>query len=119
MVPLSTLVAARDVQGPEFTTRFNLYRAAEITGRPAPGYSSGEAMAALEEVAAEVLPSRWATPGTRCPTRRSSRGRRGAVFAFAVLFVFLILAAQYESWSLPVQRAARTRRSRCSARSSA
>jgi HAE1 family hydrophobic/amphiphilic exporter-1 len=101
MVPLSTLVETRDVRGPEFTTRFNLYRAAEITGAPAPGYSSGQALAALEEVAAEVLPPEmgYAWNAMSYQEQRASGG--GAVFALAVLMVFLILAAQYESWSLP------------------
>jgi HAE1 family hydrophobic/amphiphilic exporter-1 len=101
MVPLSTLVDTRDLRGPEFTTRFNLYRAAEITGAPAPGYSSGEAMAALEQVAAEVLPPEmgYAWNAMSFQEKRATGGV--AVFALAVLMVFLILAAQYESWSLP------------------
>jgi HAE1 family hydrophobic/amphiphilic exporter-1 len=101
MVPLSTLVDTRDLRGPEFTTRFNLYRAAEITGAPAPGYSSGEAMAALEQVAAEVLPPEmgYAWNAMSFQEKRATGG--AAVFALAVLMVFLILAAQYESWSLP------------------
>ena len=101
MVPLSTLVAAHDVQGPEFTTRFNLYRAAEITGRPAPGYSTGDALAALEQVASEVLPSEMAYDWNALSYQEKQAGGAGVVFAFAVLMVFLILAAQYESWSLP------------------
>src|SRR5438045_1864169 len=56
MVPLSTLVSTRRIAGPEYTNRFNLYRAAQILGSAAPGYSSGQALAALEEVAAQVLP---------------------------------------------------------------
>jgi len=101
MVPLSTLVSTEDTRGPEFTTRFNLYRAAEVTGSPAPGYSSGQAMAALEQVAAEVLPPEmgYAWNAMSYQERRASGG--AAVFALAVLMVFLILAAQYESWSLP------------------
>ncbi|HXV36472.1 MAG TPA: multidrug efflux RND transporter permease subunit [Myxococcota bacterium] len=101
MVPLSTLVATENVRGPEFTTRFNLYRAAEITGAPAPGYSSGEALDALEQVAAEVLPPEmgYAWNAMSYQERRAAGGT--AVFALAVLMVFLILAAQYESWSLP------------------
>jgi HAE1 family hydrophobic/amphiphilic exporter-1 len=101
MLPLSTLVSAKDVTGPEFTLRFNLYRAAEVTGSPAPGYSSGEAMAALEEVAAEVLPPEMGTAWNAMSYQESRAAGAGAVFALAVLLVFLILAAQYESWSLP------------------
>jgi multidrug efflux pump len=101
MVPLSTLVHAKDVQGPEFTTRFNLYRAAEITGRPAPGYSSGDALAALEQVAAQTLPPEMGYDWNALSYQEKRAGGAGLVFAFAVFMVFLILAAQYESWSLP------------------
>jgi HAE1 family hydrophobic/amphiphilic exporter-1 len=74
----------------------------ELTGGPAPGYTSAQALDALEEVAAQVLPRTWAMPGATCPTRRRKPPGSGAiVFAFSLLFVFLILAAQYESWSLP------------------
>jgi HAE1 family hydrophobic/amphiphilic exporter-1 len=101
MVPLSTLVSAQDVRGPEFTTRFNLYRAAEVTGSPAPGYSSGQAMAALEEVAREVLPAEMGYAWNAMSYQEKNAAGGGAVFALAVLMVFLILAAQYESWALP------------------
>ncbi len=101
MLPLSTLVSAKDVTGPEFTLRFNLYRAAEVTGSPAPGYSSGQAMAALEEVARDVLPPEMSTAWNAMSYQESRAAGAGAVFALAVLMVFLILAAQYESWSLP------------------
>jgi HAE1 family hydrophobic/amphiphilic exporter-1 len=101
MVPLSTLVVARDVRGPEFTTRFNLYRAAEVTGAPAPGYSSGQAMRALEEVASEVLPSEMGIAWNAMSFQEKRASGGAAVFVLAVLMVFLILAAQYESWSLP------------------
>jgi HAE1 family hydrophobic/amphiphilic exporter-1 len=101
MLPLSTLVWARDVTGPEFTLRFNLYRAAEITGSAAPGYSSGQAMAALEEVARQVLPSEMGTAWNAMSYQEAKASGGAAVFALAVLMVFLILAAQYESWSLP------------------
>jgi HAE1 family hydrophobic/amphiphilic exporter-1 len=101
MVPLSTLVSAQDVRGPEFTTRFNLYRAAEVTGSPAPGYSSGQAIAALEEVAREVLPAEMGYAWNAMSYQEKNASGGGAVFALAVLMVFLILAAQYESWALP------------------
>jgi HAE1 family hydrophobic/amphiphilic exporter-1 len=101
MVPLSTLVQTEDTRGPEFTTRFNLYRAAEITGSPAPGYSSGQVMAALEEVAAEVLPPEMGTAWNAMSYQEKKASGGAAVFALAVVMVFLILAAQYESWSLP------------------
>jgi hydrophobic/amphiphilic exporter-1 (mainly G- bacteria), HAE1 family len=102
MVPLSTLVTPRETSGPEFTVRFNLYRAAEITGQPAPGYSSGQALAAVEEVARAVLPPEigyaWNTLAFQ---QKQAEGGAAVIFAMAMLFVFLILAAQYESWSLP------------------
>ncbi len=101
MVPLSTLVHTKDIRGPEFTTRFNLYRAAEITGTAAPGYSSGQAMAALEQVAAEVLPAEMGYSWNALSYQEKRSAGGAAVFALAVLMVFLILAAQYESWSLP------------------
>jgi hydrophobic/amphiphilic exporter-1 (mainly G- bacteria), HAE1 family len=101
MVPLSTLVEAKDIQGPEFTTRFNLYRAAEITGRPAPGYSSGQALDALEEVAHQTLPADMGYEWNAMSFQEKRTGGAALVFAFAVGMVFLILAAQYESWSLP------------------
>ena len=102
MLPLSTVVATRHILGPEYTQRFNLFRSAQITGQPAPGYSSGQAMAALEAVAKEVLPREmgydWADLSFQ---ERRAAGRSGAVFALSLGFVFLILAALYESWSLP------------------
>ncbi len=101
-VPLSTLVETSPTTGPEFTNRFNLFRAAKVTGGPAPGYSSAQALAALEEVAAETLPSdmsyAWADMSYQ---EKQAEGSGAVVFLFALLFVYLILAAQYESWSLP------------------
>jgi HAE1 family hydrophobic/amphiphilic exporter-1 len=101
MVPLSTLVRTRDMLGPEFTTRFNLYRAAEVTGSAAPGYSSGQALRALEEVAAEVLPAEMGYAWHAMSYQEKQASGGAVVFALAVFLVFLILAAQYESWSLP------------------
>ncbi len=103
MVPLATLVDIKEVTGPEYTTRFNLYRSAEVTGAPAPGYTSEEAMNALEEVAAEVLPPDmgYAWNAMSFQEKKAS-GSLGVILTFSLLFVFLILAAQYESWSLPL-----------------
>ncbi|HEY4231514.1 MAG TPA: efflux RND transporter permease subunit, partial [Thermoanaerobaculia bacterium] len=102
MVPLSALVTTRSVSGPEFTNRFNLFRAAQITGVPAPGYSSGQATAALEAVAKEVLPREigydWADMSYQ---EVKAAGAGAKVFVLSIIFVFLILAALYESWSLP------------------
>src|SRR5581483_9911022 len=103
MAPLSTLVSIEPITGPEFTMHFNLYRAAEIIGAAAPGYSSGQAMAALEEVFREVMPPEmgyaWNTLSFQ---QKRAEGGAVGVFALSLLFVFLILAALYESWSLPL-----------------
>ncbi|MBX2979686.1 MAG: efflux RND transporter permease subunit [Flavobacteriales bacterium] len=102
-VPLSTLVHVEESTGPEFTNRFNLYRSVELTGAPAPGFSSSQALAALEEVAAEVLPDDMGYSWNAMSYQeKASSGSATMVFAFSLFFVFLILAAQYESWSLPL-----------------
>jgi hydrophobe/amphiphile efflux-1 (HAE1) family protein len=102
MVPLDTLVKISSTSGPGFTTRYNLYRAAEITGAPAPGYSSAQAVKAMEEVAASVLPAGYGYEWTGLTLQeKKAEGQSGVVFGVALLFVFLLLAAQYESWSLP------------------
>jgi hydrophobe/amphiphile efflux-1 (HAE1) family protein len=102
-VPLSTLVETSRSTGPEFTNRFNLFRSAKITGQAAPGYSSAQALDALEEVAAQELPSGmslgWADMSYQ---EKAAAGSGSVVFLMALVFVFLILAAQYESWSLPI-----------------
>ena len=102
MVPLSTVATIKPVYGPDYTTRFNLYRSVEVTGGPAPGYSSAQAMEALEEVAAEVLPGDMGTAWNAMSFQENkASGSLGIILTFSLLFVFLILAAQYESWSLP------------------
>ncbi len=102
MVPLDTIVTMREMTGPDFTVRFNLFRAAEISGVPAAGYSSDQALNALEEVAKEVLPAGWGYDWSNMSYQEKMAAGTGAtVFLFAMVFVFLILAAQYESWSLP------------------
>ena len=103
MVPLSALATVERRTGPEFTNRFNLYRAAELGGGPAPGYSSDQALTALEEVAAQVLPRdmgyEWAYMSYQ---EKKAAGSGSIVFLMALVFVFLILAAQYESWGLAI-----------------
>ncbi len=101
MVPLSTLVTADPSVGPAFTNRYNLFRSIEVLGSPAQGFSSGEAMAAVEEVAKEVLPADITFEWTNMSYQEANAGGAGAVFALSLLFVFLILAGLYESWSLP------------------
>jgi HAE1 family hydrophobic/amphiphilic exporter-1 len=103
MVSLATLATVKDTTGPLYTNRFNLYRSAEISGSPSAGYSSAQALKALEEVAKETLPQNigfmWSNMSFQ---EKAAEGKSATVFAMALLFVFLILAAQYESWKLPV-----------------
>ena len=102
MIPLSSLVRVRQTAGPEYTVRFNLYRSVEIMGTQAPGYSSGQALAALEDVAAKTLPPEmgYAWNGLSYQEKVASGGST-KVLGLSLVFVFLILAALYESWSLP------------------
>jgi HAE1 family hydrophobic/amphiphilic exporter-1 len=100
-LPLATLVTTEGSAGPEFTNRFNLFRSAEIAGNAAPGYSSGQALAAMEEVAAEVLPKTYGYSWNALSYQQKVAPSPAPTFALAILGVFLILAAQYESWSLP------------------
>jgi HAE1 family hydrophobic/amphiphilic exporter-1 len=101
MVPLSTLVTVSKMTGPNFVTRFNLYNAAEIMGAPAPGYSSGQAMKAIEEVMAAMPPEVGYEWSGLTLQEKKSEGQAVIIFGMAVLIVFLLLAAQYESWGLP------------------
>ncbi|MEN8690462.1 MAG: efflux RND transporter permease subunit [Desulfobacterales bacterium] len=102
-VPLAAFASIRDISGPDFTNRFNLYRSIELTGGPAPGYTSTQALNALEQVAAEVLPGDMGYAWSNMSYQEKKASGTGAlVFVFSLVFVFLILAAQYESWSLPL-----------------
>jgi hydrophobe/amphiphile efflux-1 (HAE1) family protein len=101
-VPLAAFVDIKDIVGPDFTNRFNLYRAIELSGGPAPGYTSSQALDALEEVAGNTLPGDMGYEWSNMSYQEKKASGTGAiVFAFSLLFVFLILCAQYESWSLP------------------
>jgi HAE1 family hydrophobic/amphiphilic exporter-1 len=101
MVPLSALTTIRRIAGPEYTNRFNLFRAVQVTGQPAPGYSSGQAMDALEQVAAEVLPQGMGFEWADLSYQEKHAGSAAPILALSIVFVFLILAGMYESWSLP------------------
>jgi hydrophobic/amphiphilic exporter-1 (mainly G- bacteria), HAE1 family len=102
MVPLSSFVKVRRSSGPEYTVRFNLYRAVEILGGQAPGYSSGQALDALEDVAAKTLPPEMGYSWNALSYQEKvSSGGSARVLGLSLVFVFLILAALYESWSLP------------------
>jgi HAE1 family hydrophobic/amphiphilic exporter-1 len=104
MVPLSALTSFEPRSGPEFTMRFNLYRAAQINGSASPGYSSDQAMAALEEVFAQTMPAEMGYDylGISYQEKKAQQGvPPAAIFGLSLLFVFLILSALYESWTLP------------------
>jgi HAE1 family hydrophobic/amphiphilic exporter-1 len=102
MVPLSSFVKIRQVSGPEYTVRFNLYRSVEILGTNAPGYSSGDALNALEEVAKTTLPNDMGYSWNALSYQEKvASGSAVKVLGLSLVFVFLILAALYESWSLP------------------
>jgi len=104
MLPLSSLVTIETRQGPEFTSRFNEYRAVEITGSPAAGYSTAQAMSALEDVAKSVLPNDMGYDWNALSYQQKKAEEEvspAAVFGLSLLVVFLILAAQYENWALP------------------
>jgi HAE1 family hydrophobic/amphiphilic exporter-1 len=101
-VSIGTITQIVDTSGPQYTNHFNIYRAAEIGGSPARGYSSAQATDALEEVARQVLPAdmgyQWSNISYQ---EKAAEGSAGSIFGLALFFVFLILAAQYESWKLP------------------
>ncbi|MGA2404739.1 MAG: efflux RND transporter permease subunit, partial [Syntrophobacteraceae bacterium] len=102
MVPLSAMVKTSYVSNPDLVPHFNGFPAAQITGNAAPGYSSGEALKAMEEVANEVLPSGYgyAWSGMAFEEKKSG-GTSASAFVFGLIIVFLVLAAQFESWTLP------------------
>src|SRR5216117_2401287 len=103
MVPLSTLVTVKPITGPDTISHYNLYRSAEIAGDTAPGASSGQAIAAMQDVARRLLPPGMAYEWSGLAFQEIEAGSRaGFVFALSALFVFLVLAAQYESWLVPL-----------------
>ena len=102
MVPLSSLVTIREVQGPELITRYNLYPAAAIFGSAAPGFSSGEALATMQRLAAETLPPGIAYDWTSTSFQEGQVGNQAYfVYALSIVMVFLVLASLYESWTSP------------------
>lgn len=102
LIPLSTLINVKRITGPELINRFNIFPAAKITGDPAPGYSSGQAIAAMEEVASEVLGADYDLSWVGSAYQEKQTGGASTqAFAFGIIMIFLILAAQYEKWSLP------------------
>ena len=102
MVPLATVATIRPISGPDYTTRFNLYRSVEVTGGPAPGFTSEQARNALKEVAESALPQDMSYAWNAMSFQENkASGSLMMILTFSLLFVFLILSAQYESWSLP------------------
>ena len=102
MVPLSALMTVSSSYGPDRVSRYNNYTAADVNGGPAPGYSSGQAQAVIERIAHETLPKGIAFEWTDLTYQEILAGSSALVFPLAVLLVFLVLAALYESWTLPL-----------------
>ena len=102
MIPLGTLIDVTESFGPQLVTRYNLYPSAAINGEAAPGFSSGDALALMEGMAAKKLPLSMGFEWTGMSYQEKQiAGGTAAVFGLAIVFVFLVLAAQYESWSAP------------------
>ena len=102
LVPISTLINVERVTGPELVNRFNIFPAAKVLGNPATGYSSGQAIKAMEEVATEVLGQDFALSWIGSAYQEKQAGSSSSqAFIFGLIMIFLILAAQYERWSLP------------------
>jgi multidrug efflux pump len=103
MVPLKSVVTTKYVTGPDLVTRFNNFPAVKITANAAPGYSSGQVLSALEETADEVMPADYGLGWSgEAYEAKTASGTSSLVFIFGLIMVFLILAAQYEKWSLPI-----------------
>ncbi len=102
MVPLSTLGATKDIRGPEYIRRFNLFRTVEISGGTPPGFSSGQSLTTMAELARDKLPQGFGYAWTGIAYQEASSGGQSVfIFGLALLMVFLVLAAQYESWAVP------------------
>jgi HAE1 family hydrophobic/amphiphilic exporter-1 len=101
MVPLSTLVTIKDIAGTELTMRFNLLRSVEVQGAPARGFTSGQALAALEQVFAETMPREMGFAYSSLSYQEKVAPPAAPTFIMAIVCVFLLLAAMYESWRLP------------------
>jgi len=103
MVPISSVASVREVLGPQTVTRFNLYPSIKIMGQAAPGFSSGQAMEIMESMAADVLPPSMGYAWSELSLQEKlAAGSANAIFILAVILVYLVLAAQYESWTIPI-----------------
>ena len=102
MIPISEVAVVKRVIGPSVIQRFNMFDAAKISGQAKPGYSSGDALKAIEEVATSILPEGYTISWAGTSYQEKSLEKSGNMaFVYAIVFVFLILAALYESWSIP------------------
>lgn len=103
MVPLSAVIKVNEIQGPQNITHYNLYRSIQINGSAAPGYSSGDAMAAMEELQKKIMPKEYGFEWSGMSLQEKISGNSIVItFTFVLIVVFLVLAAQYESWILPL-----------------
>lgn len=102
MIPLSSLITTKLIESATAISHYNIYRSIEINGTPAPGYSSGQAIDALREAAAKYLPTGYGYEFSGMSSEEIKSGNKaGMIFAISIIFVFLFLAALYESWSVP------------------
>ncbi len=103
MIPLGSLANVEETFGPQTVTRFNLYPSVKILGQPEAGFSSGEALTIMEDMAAQKLPDslgyNWAELSYQ---EKMATGSTGLIFLFSIILVYLVLAAQYESWTIPI-----------------
>ena len=105
MVPLGTLMSIRETTGPDKVMHYNVYPSAEINGNTLPGFSSGQAIDVMEKLADQTLPTQFGYEWTELSLQQILAGNSAVyIFPLCALFVFLVLAAQYESWSLPLAR---------------
>ncbi len=103
MVPLGSVATVRETSGADKIVRYNMFPAADLNGAPAPGFSTGQALATVERLAKENLPTSFSTEWTELALQQKLAGNAALyIFPLCVLFVFLVLAAQYESWALPL-----------------
>lgn len=103
MVPLGSVATVREISGADKVTRYNMFPAADLSGQPAPGVSTGDALATIEKLAKETLPTSFTTEWTEMALQQKLAGNSAVyIFPLCLLSVFLVLAALYESWSLPM-----------------
>src|SRR5881398_3161542 len=103
IVPLGSLATVKEVSGADKITRYNMFTAADLSGQPAPGASTGQALTAVERIAKEILPTSFTTEWTEIALQQKLAGNSALfIFPLCVLFVFLLLSALYESWALPL-----------------